>query len=374
MSLLRRFTGIGLALCLTAPSYANLSINFYTNGGVPAYFSGSNSRVDVKVLVQPGGAPIASVLLKLNNEVIATWTSPPPPPPPAVPQATVEVRMPLMFDSTHWAMGATNKIVATCEAIDAAGVHYASSAAPVELKNIASILSIYEWETTESGASGAMAKTHLDAVGYDTSRWRFDPSWDELTVDEFLSECSAFHIQCHGELDLLSLRPVTNDHLFYALPDPSWPSALESRVGALGSGLPPFNSTGVPPVTAAFLDCCYTGGAPHFATGILFPQKNWFSGGAVENQAEIGWTVKTYVPDGKKYSNMLWGALEEGHSAIDATKLTGSDYAYYEGERGSTWKDVIACWGDPATRLKGVYDGTESGVHPGTWFRPIVVN
>ncbi|MBL1152608.1 MAG: hypothetical protein D8M22_07720, partial [Armatimonadetes bacterium] len=79
----------------------------------------------------------------------------------------------------------------------------------------------------------------------------------------------------HGDVE--KFQTDLDEQFVWAMEQYGNPNVLSLRTAAIGTGLPPFNSTEKPPITIAFLDSCFAGSSHHFSIGFLFPLQNAFS-------------------------------------------------------------------------------------------------
>ena len=157
------------------------------------------------------------------------------------------------------------------------------------------------------------------------------------------------------------------DRVFARLPDGT-PNVMDRRANMMGSGLPPYNSTGKPPVSITLIDSCYTGQTNAFSS-FLHPMANLFSYPSTENQAYLGWVDESIVEKAYNFAFFFWGALVHG-STVDKARFEA--LKEYTGNPQLPEEEVptyIKLWGDHHTRLKGVYTGNNATQAASVWKR-----
>lgn len=132
-------------------------------------------------------------------------------------------------------------------------------------------------------------------------------------------------------------------------------SLLNIRMSANGQGLPPYNSTGSPPINIAYIDACNTGVNNSFADGALFPYGNTYVGtsGTPEGQAVFGHAIPVYSSEAEATNEHLWEALRLGYTAHEAR--INAFFGYQGANAPGTAYDFMHVWGDFYARLKSVY-------------------
>jgi len=155
-----------------------------------------------------------------------------------------------------------------------------------------------------------------------------------------------------SDLDELGLYPEEEpDWKYFIVPD----SILYRRQLAIGSGTPPFNSTGKPPIWLAFNDGCKTGNDNAFAEAYLWPYTT-INGDWCANQAQCGWSIYKTSNQTKPCMEVFWGYMADGWHA-DKARIELYD-AYQGLNKPLDPRDLVHVYGDWNTRLHGVYTGT----------------
>ena len=145
------------------------------------------------------------------------------------------------------------------------------------------------------------------------------------------------------------------------------------RTPQMGSGLPPFNSTGNPPINLAFLVNCGSGANEEFLK-FCFPYENAY-GPWLENQAFIGFTPSINISDEFYITVLFIVPLADGYTVNHARAevLTQADPPIRSFPSGSdpghelTVTDM-PIYGDRFTRIRSVYTGND--IAPVGWFLP----
>jgi|GEM_PF-1692871 len=365
----------GLAGCIgcAALSFAGVGFRFPATGDMPKYFSGANNRASAKATVNGTTLGITRWELWLNDQKTAEADVPPGP----LGLYLHEVAPAIMFTSTKFPPGTNISIVLKVWTTDGPDPVEAWSA-PVPKKDIAAIFGRSEWEDppTAPPAGAHATKPHVQSANYDVSRFFVSPGWNTANVQEALGECSLFYAHTHGDVE--KFQTDLDEQFVWAMATYGDPNVLALRTAAIGSGLPPFNSTEKPPITIAFMDACETGATDSFSSAFLFPSRNAYSPMKVENQAYVGWVVSPDVEVSGSASDAFWGSLaagstvlsarkavfvrliEEGHSDIDPGLLTNE-----------IMDSFLRIHGDEFTRLHSVYTGNGNLQLGSQWWRVI---
>jgi hypothetical protein len=206
--------------------------------------------------------------------------------------------------------------------------------------------------------------------------------WDRNDFLPGVGDSNVFYVHTHGNDEFFWMD--TNDYHYDRLGSPGPPDnayaeiappsdlhgfALKpTRVTANGSGLPPFNSTGIPPVNLAFVDSCTTGTTNSFALAFLYPYGNSYTPPlSSEDQAEVGYNITKETEQTRRCNDAFWGALEDGKTV---NRARFELFQAYEGTNEPAFAtDLLHVWGDFYMRLKGVYTGSEFPTLQTDWWR-----
>lgn len=202
--------------------------------------------------------------------------------------------------------------------------------------------------------------------------------WNPDDLYPLFSGSGIYHLGAHGDID----RHWT-DNWDEVLAQPfvidAIPNYVDWRANMNGTGLPPHNSTNIPPVTFAFLDSCYAGTNNDF-NSILLP--HWTSYGEyVQNMCLIGYPQAVMVAGDDSAAHDVFLQLREGVVAAKAREaFLSSNKLRADANllaphivRISFYNPVdevpeMHLWGDPNTRVRWVYTGDESLAEE-MWFR-----
>ncbi|HTQ10624.1 MAG TPA: hypothetical protein VMI31_11170, partial [Fimbriimonadaceae bacterium] len=164
--------------------------------------------------------------------------------------------------------------------------------------------------------------------------------------------------------------PTGPDVLCPQSPNPLMDAGLESRrIDQIGSGAPPFNSTGNPPVNFVFLQACdCLQSAPWMK--FLYPYAFQY-GSYLEDQAVLGFACAVRLGEYWNEAGTLFSDLMSGMTVDNArTDLLSSGFHNADNDALLELRDVPVI-GDTHTRTRTVYTGDNSS--PGTpdWFLPL---
>lgn len=280
-----------------------------------------------------------------------------------------------MFTSTKFPPGTNISIVLKVWTTDGPDPVEAWSA-PVPKKDIAAIFGRSEWEDppTAPTAGAHATKPHVQSANYDVSRFFVSQGWNTANVEEALGECSLFYANTHSTD--IKFQTDVDEQFVWAMAPYGNPNVLALRTAAIGSGLPPFNSTERPPITIAFLDSCLAGSSHHFSTGFLFPLQNAFSQPQIENQAFVGWVFLVASPSPRDSTTVFWNRLMLGQTVGQATTAMVKDWLRslgFEPDADPNFnpEDYAKVYGDEYTRLAAVYNGLSNPPTRQFWWRSI---
>ncbi|GIK31440.1 MAG: hypothetical protein BroJett009_04320 [Armatimonadota bacterium] len=366
---------MALAGCIgcAALSFAGVDFRFPATGDMPKYFSGANNRASAKATVNGTTLGITRWELWLNDQKTAEADVPPGP----LGLYLHEVAPAIMFTSTKFPPGTNISIVLKVWTTDGPDPVEAWSA-PVPKKDIAAIFGRSEWEDppTAPTAGAHATKPHVQSANYDVSRFFVSPGWNVANVQEALGECSLFYASTHGDVE--KFQTDLDEQFVWAMEQYGNPNVLSLRTAAIGTGLPPFNSTERPPITIAFMESCETGATDSFSSAFLFPSRNAYSPMKVENQAYIGYTIKVGVDIAREVSDTFWRAMERGSTVLGArwsvfmhlidaglSDLNPDDLTH------DMLNLIMPIYGDTFTRLHSVYTGNSDPQLASQWWRLI---
>ncbi len=362
---------IVFAICLTffvaGLSWAGITFTPHPGYSAPLYFSGTNARASYKCMVTNPDLHVEATQVLINGELLTSDTYPIMGFPPHYMYIN-EVTIPIMFDSKYFSSGTTVTIKMRAKA---GGTWYEDTySAPA--KNYTRAMGRDEWENAVGGNGATTVHNKVTAIGHNCTLVDWD-GWSANTVQSMQDWGTTMYFNTHGLVDLFS---ADNGDLIYPSSTYGNPNVLAWRQSVMGTSgpLPPFNTTGNPPVDLVVFDTCLTGSNDHFLTW-LFPYYNGY-GGLYEDQAIAGWTVSTYVTNAGLLATLLWNKLitEEtiGRSRDDMIDKARNIYGVKvtpSGEMDRTIEDGdFVVYGDQYMRYAGVYTGTNS-IHTAWWRR-----
>lgn len=229
------------------------------------------------------------------------------------------------------------------------------------------------------------SSSRLPIMGYDLQSYVNSLGWTAIEFGADAQDCNILHVHSHGNSSFIwsdsndywyeylgwppdgnTQRPPTNIYggsTPIAAPTGSI-NLYDQRVAANGSGLPPFNSTGKPPINLAYIGACSAAVDNTFADGTLYPYGNAFTGVSSwpENQSCVGYALSFKSNQTRAVNEAFWEHVKETYTVTEA-RVEAFD-AYQGSNKPSYATDFMHVWGDYYTRLKGVYTGT-AGQAPG---------
>lgn len=166
---------------------------------------------------------------------------------------------------------------------------------------------------------------------------------------------------------------------------PSYSQMRFSHMGDYGTvpppAYPPYNPTGVPQVSFAFIDACESG-RDDFFIHILYPFRI-YSFSEVTNQAVLTWNGFSSLQRAERMNDELWSRLASKmtieQALVDmieenASLSRSNQWFIIQDTSGGSWRQVsslddVPILGDPYTRIHGVYTGNNSlpTTHPDWW-------
>lgn len=380
---------------LAISPHARASVYWYPVNS-PLYWSGTNCRASISVIALRDSGCFKRARFYIRNGsgqdpvYEANWGGPGMPP-------TFGITM--MFDSTHFSY-ATPITVELQMTDQYNNVFSYSYSAPV--KNCAVLYGLAEFEQSINpllhGAAAGLE--HLPDMNYDYREKR-TAGWSFTNLIEDLQPSNIFYVNSHGghtndhPLDPDGLPSVNERYWFITslkegndkemtervLGMPPligmsgyWWYALYGHISAkIGTGVPPHNSTGKPPVNLAFIDACWTGRNNEFAEGLLWPYVAHTTPGVcacgsyVENQSQVGYRIQFEGLNSYTCMNAYWECLKTGATVWEARNILYDEYIDFLNDPGSP-EALQAIWGDFCTRVHAVYNFSFSGPIPGSWF------
>ncbi len=295
---------------------------------------------------------------------------------PDTPRCVAACYPKIIFDSTRFESGSSVEVIIEAWGLD--GGHGAATNSAV-VKNWAVAFARYDLEhepLTFNHLTGQFVigndnwKT-LDTVFQSVRSLGYDYtgssaiSWDGAYLLSKIGDASFFFIASHGGTD--SGRSHTwTDTNDYVLQRNGFPGAAELfrgtpagtgeiaalpvRQSAIGSLLPPFNSSHKPPLSIALIWACNTANVipqvNDFAEGLLWPYTNAYSYPDIENQACLCWEGGVLINNLGPTIDTLCDNLIDGDTVASAR-----DRVMDLRPQGSR----LLVFGDQRTTLAGVY-------------------
>lgn len=219
---------------------------------------------------------------------------------------------------------------------------------------------------------GVLATAAFEAMNYQKEE-HFADSWVVPTVESNSYDAAALYFNSHCSGSFLYMDD--NTALF-----PSDVLAWRNTIN--GTGLPPFNSTGLPFTSFVLLDVCSGAADGRFNKWFWPYYRGDFPGTPCINQALFGYSDLTYWNDRVNMASLYWPMLEEGRTVVEMRNWLVTACAGYWNEfapkkyvkitpAARSVLNITDCpiWGDPYARLKGVYTGNTTW--PVGWYRAL---
>lgn len=352
-----RLLTTGLAFFSVCTTFA--SVTFTPHPGfstAPNYFSGTNCRAHYSAQITFPSNYITSATLKINSSIV--WQGSYPPPSGKSQPGRVRVDPVIMWDSSHFTSGTSVSVQLTV--VTNAG-NFTNSYTSI-VKNSVGAYTISGFPNGSSVVSTQMtpAQYLVSAV--------FGGGWDDIAYLNDMQNHNVMFAGTHG-------YPTGNFQTDTPSPADShlvnWAEVESSRITQIGSGLPPYNSTGKPQINLAFLQTCNVGDV-NDQVRHCYPYYNAY-GGYLEDQAFFAYNVYTKVSDIDDIPEEAFGLLASAYTLhyTRAVLAANSDYECADVTGSPTiWRDLteadITVYGDPYLRLKTVYQPSHAiGT---TWF------
>lgn len=295
---------------LSAISLAGIAITPHPGYPKPNYFSGTNSRAFFRAVGTAPHVHIQKIEIYLNDIKTVSDHYPPPPTQGEVDPAAEAA---IMFDSHYFSYSTSGilpiRVKCVVEAVTATGqveTFEEEYENPIPARNSAALLSLEDIEAAASPVG--IVHSQLHSIGYpDTMTYSW--GWTHSTFRSKMDGSNFLFYAGHGNPTNISdgQRKFTVDGYFWQGDsifanedvDPSNPHILGMRVDQVGfDQLPPFNSSGKPPLNLAIQFACnalFPNGTTPFVS-YLFPATNGY-GTFLENQAFLSWDMNVPVSD-----------------------------------------------------------------------------
>lgn len=344
----------------------------------PYYHSGTNCRAGIVIVVDPiEPATVVEMLearLYIAGNLVKSWTNPAPLEGgrAVFPLIGLEAR----FDSTHFPTG--HNIRVRMEATDTAGRTY-SGHYDALAKNAATV-----WQhrtmnghvtTNSAPVVQSFLQVFLNSVQV-TTQW-----WSGEDVMAKLKDSTVHYVNTHGGIQYYDDNSGSEEESDIAVYGTSnfpnvYVTYAEERPNTHGTGYAPYNSTGNPPVSFAFIDSCNSCTDNEF-TAMFWPFQDHY-GDWVVNQAVLGWAVYAADTSSMSCNTFVWDSLVAKRKTVWDTRRkffewNASEQKVYFFDANNELQLVLSeeqlrIWGDFYTRVRGVYTGDNSLAEE-VWYR-----
>ncbi len=339
---------LSLAGLVASAQPGGFGIQIPAGGGpMPNYWSGTNCRASGGAQI---GEPIWAAHLFLNGELVYEWIAPDPETYP------LSIALKVMFDSSHFANGIPVEVTFIVWGVFT-GMHVGQSNPDPIVKNKLMMFEHDDPDITPDAAplvSDLMTGRNYGLFLRTLGPWTDDNYWGALNAGTDGNTNAAFYAG-HG-------GPGNHDA---CVPPHMLPENYEThRISDIGTGLPPFNSTGRPPVFFLHLVACECGKTSDFKTA-LWPYYMGWGGPYLEDQALLGYKECVKLAEERGLAEKIWEYLAVGHTAFNAVEtfkqfLAANPGVFHSSDIHGTRNMVAAdvkLYGDGAMRLKTVYTG-----------------
>ncbi|MCW5938424.1 MAG: hypothetical protein KF884_07265 [Fimbriimonadaceae bacterium] len=358
-----------LFVALVVSAFATAAISAWVPAqgeGVPLYFSGTKAIASGGTATNVG--ILVSMRLYLNEHQVASWDY------DGGPHVVFQGGLRVMFDSSHfpdqswvtvrmWAKNSLNEV--------------AEATRQVRVKNQCTGINLPEFLTTPGGNGAWELSQQMAGSNYHQVTF-ISPGWNRDTCWEAMRNPSVYYIASHGygESHETSIEDPQNPGSPELV---LWQDYEYFRSWHNDPGLPPFNVCENPPVTFAYIDACHCGRSNAFGS-LLYPYYDGY-GNFVKDQAVLTWNGKGLVKSTQNgvywYFHRLL-AMDTIFSARDymlefmpdSTKKVYMKLDHFPWQRLVNGRGDMPIWGDPHTRIKGVYTGNPFRA-PAGWYRPL---
>lgn len=353
-------TGMLAHLALGQPIEARVPV---PGSAMPLYFSGTEARASgwVKTRV----SYMVEAKLWVGGFLVQHWQY------DGGPIVVFEVPLAVMFDSSHLTHGSQATVrVWGRDNLDN----------QIEAENSAVVLNrlvaynLSEFNGYDGGRGAQTVSIMMGNQGY--FQYVLTSGWTRDIVAEQVKNSGIHYVNSHGH-EVLHAHTVDTPagSLFFAKP-PNAYNYESSRWTHNGSGLPPFNSTGLPPVQFAMFDIC-DGGPTNQFSSILVPYYDAYDQTKVTDQATVMYPGAIFIDEGESRIYWWFKALRVGKT-VDVAKrefLEGNseeDHPVHIDEATNLVDEPyeVNVFGDVDTRIKKVYTGNNFAA-AAQWYRPL---
>lgn len=353
---------------------------------VPPYWTGTLNLGRATAV----GGPFDKAECWVNGEFVKEWIW--------EGGAMQHVTLARWFDSTHFTNG--NLVSVEYKFRNVSGT-WTSDSESVMVENYGFAWEFPEFINLPGGHSSDNVKTHAEQAGWTCGEDHSD-EWDPVVVRNVLGGCGIHYVNSHGNptmhwtavYDMIQLGDIwvkQHRYVYGAVPAPPPPddSYLAMRIDQVGDytgsppaiPYPPYNPSGVPYVTFAFIDACESGRTYQF-NGILYP---FYIYGYTEtvDQAVLTWNGFSRANHAEVMNTQLWSRLASKKTIVlartemildQATLPKSQLYFVIKDQLSDPWRAVtspadVPIWGDHYTRIHGIYTGNNSlpTGHPDWW-------
>lgn len=308
------------------------------------------------------------------------------------------ITLSVVVDSTHFDHGDVVPVSFIAIKEDATTV---SSSDTVVIKNRAWAWEFPAFAENLDSHTSEIVQQSLTAMGWATGEDHIT-DWDHVRVKQELSGIGVLYVGSHGT-DLpshwtagISSQDPQGNVVYHemmgetAIHSKSYRHFRMEQVGDYDAfpslAPPPYNPSGVPQVTFAFMDSCESGENNAFAR-ILYPGRIYDyippvndPGPYAMNQAVLTWNGYIPIDKGARVNQELWERLEQGMTIYDARQSMIAENALLNRNHWLKVKDTLdgpyhpvnspiymPIWGDFYTRVTSVYTGDDSYA-PNWWY------
>lgn len=340
---------------------------------LPPYWTGTyNLAVGTTI-----GGPYVAAQLIVNGVVVRNHVF--------EDEAMQHLSLAVTVDSTHFQDG--QQVAVTMWALRLDGVAVSGSNS-VTVKNRSFAWELPEFAVSPDSHSSDNVQSLTQAAGWNASECH-TPGWTASSLRSILEGTGVHYVNSHGTigqhrsdhswLQWDGIQWLTMHEEVYAdnynIPNNSYMHMRRDQVGDYDANpsmaLPPFNPSGVPQITFAFIDACDSGTSGNLFSSVLYPYRI-YTFPVTTDQAVLTWAGYSNASKADRMNQELWSRLaakktigQARQEMMDAqVGLSRSELWYVISQTypNIQWVAVtsnaqVPAYGDLYTRIHGVYTG-----------------
>lgn len=302
------------------------------------------------------------------------------------------VTLSVVVDSTHFAPGSSVQVLFEAKLSNG---NWVSASETVPIINNAWAWEYPDFALTRAGHSSGIVQSLLSQAGWSCGE-ESQAQWTPANVRAVMAGQGVHYVNSHGNeylhwsghavqtpggMETLDVYGQNN-----ANPLASYLHMRRDHVGDYDANPlmlpPPFNPSGIPQMSFAFIDACNSGQGTAFYT-LLYPYRIYYDPiGVAMNQAVLCWGGYSSIAKAARMNAELWSRLRDGMTikAARADMIFVNDelededawLIYSVTTDPNNWVKVtlpehLPILGDAFARVHGVYTGSDA-VAPNGWY------